>query len=297
MDILGFRLTPNEGKLQLLDDAKQILDIKLIEQAHLVGASSPYPDLYKRVKADSFRYFLTGSDSILIISDDLDCLIRQTAHFLSNAFGFRGWAFKTGYNKPDKSKNPLKQEMPHFIISKDKFEKEIITEKWYPLFYRGGLTHGEIDVFDTTNIYDKKKVIVKNAAGKALVDAVELESLEWPKGPRIFCSEYIANNAHRLKKYIVPTDTTCIYEILWPALSIIEENMAVNPEGEFFDIIDSFLEPAIHLWHYFSSERYSYHYKGFVELVLKSMLIFNPKDELRKSVNERLAAFDCGSRI
>ena len=289
IDLLAFsnNVRKNTGDaMMVFSNYNAILHSKIREG--IVHPVDSYPqELQERAKntaVDSFEYFIPFSDSIFIVSDDINSFIKQLSSFVYNCFHFTSHF----YINPKDISDPTKSEMISFSFN-DKGEviSDYVDAHYYPTIFRGGIACGEVFPIDLWSIADKKPENRKTVAGKAVVRAVELEGNV--KGPRIiFDADIIDIIDEQVKNmYIRRVDGTEFYEILWPAIKYIPENG--------FQDADSFHEMftcAINLWKGYNHTPYSAHYFSFIELIIASALQFfeaiGYKNEALKMVKEAI---------
>jgi hypothetical protein len=236
----------------------------------IVNPVDSYPkelqDLVKKSAINSFEYFIPFSDSIFIVSDNIDSFITQLSSFVYNCFNFTS----NFYLHPEDKNNPIKGKMIKNSLNKnDEIVSDYIDCKYYPTIFRGGIAYGEVFPIDLYSISNKKSEKRINIAGKAVVQAVKLEGKV--KGPRIIFHKEVFDRIGKLiqRKYVRKIKGTELYEILWPAIKYISEN-GIKDIDSFFDMFTS----AVNLWQSYNQTQYSEHYFCFMELIVASTLQF-----------------------
>ncbi|MDR0864906.1 MAG: hypothetical protein LBO74_08245 [Candidatus Symbiothrix sp.] len=225
-------------------------------------------ELAKKNSIDCFEYFLPFSDSIFIVSNDINNFVTQISSFIYNCFHLTSHF----YINPKDLKDPTKGDMVSFSLSEDgQINSTMIDTHYHPTIFRGGVVYGEVFPLDLWGIVDSKPQKLKSLAGKAVVRAVELESKI--KGPRIVFEQNTYDQLNEVIKsrYIRKIKNTDFYEILWPAITYIPENSKSNPDFNGFH--DMFVA-AVNLWKAYNHTPYSEHYFCFVELIITSTIQF-----------------------
>lgn len=171
--------------MEPISDYQSILRQRIVEEK--IHPPTSYPNnllrqLAETHAADSFSAFLPFSDSVFIIGDDLNKLIRQISSFLIESFTFKAYAFVTASS----TDTPTLQDVRTVQIRQNgKVEVTSEKERWYPLLFRGGIAYGEINELSVAGISCGKNVKIPNLIGTAAVTAVALE--QTASGPRLFC--------------------------------------------------------------------------------------------------------------
>ncbi|MCX6582916.1 MAG: hypothetical protein NT166_22295 [Candidatus Aminicenantes bacterium] len=261
LDLLAFshRVRENTKEaLEIFTNYQTILESKIRD-----GKTHP-PDSYQNENLkklaserliDSFNYFLPFSDSIFIVGEDPDLFLKQIGHFVLACFIF---------DSADTTRT----------------------------IFRGGISWGEVHGIDLIAIIEKTPREIKNLVGKAVVEAVYLESKV--KGPRIIFDKtfYESLKKENTGPYIREIEDK--YEILWPAFSFIPEN-GVSELSKF----DELFIPAFKLWKTFADTEYSEHYFNFLELIFISTLkLFESINELKdchKKLTDKISEYELNS--
>lgn len=271
IDLLAFsnNVRKNTGDaMMVFSNYNTILHSKIRDGiAHPINS---YPqelqELAKNTAIDSFEYFIPFSDSIFIVSDDINSFITQLSSFVYNCFHFTSHF----YISPKDISDPTKGEMVSFSFNdKGEIVSDYIDTHYYPTIFRGGIAYGEVFPINLWSIVDKNPEMQKNVAGKAVVRAVELEGKV--KGPRIIFDENIieAIDEQVKNKYIRKITGTEFYEVLWPAIKYIPQNKFQDAHF-FYEMFTC----AINLWKEYNHTPYSSHYFCFIELIIASTLQF-----------------------
>ncbi len=276
LDILGFKNKRIDEKIQLLTDMQETLDVKLSDKKHLHTVEPRLRAVLKKFLADSFNYFLTLSDSVFIVADDLPLLLNQVSNFLSSALILNS---QTMWEECACDGNPHHIERDGKVVSV------------YPLLFRGGIAYGSVEILKVMNMVNKERTHVTNLTGEAVERAAELEQTECHKGPRLFCHKDIFERAGELQKFFQLLDAKKgLYEVLWPAFNVIEESedkIQSELDGLFLD----FFIPAYELLKFYKGKKYDYHYIGFLKLVMKSIEIWKPNEEFQDRLESYLSPF------
>ncbi|WP_041502587.1 hypothetical protein [Sanguibacteroides justesenii] len=271
IDLLAFsnHVRKNTGDaMMVFSNYNTILHSKIRDSiAHPVDSySSELQELARNTSIDSFEYFIPFSDSIFIVSDDVNSFIPQLSSFVYGCFHITSHF----YINPQDSSDPTKGEMVSFSFDdNNNLSSKYIDSHYYPTIFRGGMAYGEVFPIELWNIVDKGPEKRKSLAGKAVVRAVELESKI--KGPRIvFDIEMFEQIDEQIKnRYIRKIEGTEFYEILWPAIKYIPQN-GFSDAQSFYEMFTC----AINLWKGYNHTPYSMHYFSFIELIVASTLQF-----------------------
>lgn len=282
IDLLAFsnHLRENTSDaLRAMQNYNTILSTKIREEEiHPVCSySEKLQYLAKNHSIDAFDYFLPFSDSVFLMSNDCSSFIKQLGSFVLHSFILTSRFYENPIDPSSPEKGP--------IINLSTNEEC----NYYPALFRGGLAYGEAFPIELYSILDKKPTKSKVITGKAVVDAVRLESSV--KGPRlVFCNDVYEQLDDDARTYCRMTpENNKMYEILWPALIYIEQNKEHN-----IDEIHRVLNPAYNLWKAYNHMPYSYHYYNFIELIVASTIQFFDrkcglkevaKDEIKRLIN------------
>lgn len=289
IDLLAFsnNVRKNTGDAMMaFSNYNAILHFKIRDGiAHPNGS---YPkelqELAKNTAIDSFEYFIPFSDSIFIVSGDINSFITQLSSFVYNCFHFTSHF----YVNPKDISDPTKDKMVSFSFDeKGELVSDYIEAHYYPTIFRGGIAYGEVFPIDLLSIANKIPKKRQNVAGKAVVRAVELEGKV--KGPRIiFDASLLIHIDKQVKNRFVRKIKNSDYcEILWPAIKYIPQNGF--QDAQFFH---EMFACAINLWKGYNHTPYSEHYFCFIELIVASTLQFfeaiGYKEEALKMVKEAI---------
>ena len=267
LDILGFSnhtYTNIEDALELLSDYNTIINTKILDAKQ--NPSSSYPKklqgFAKQNFIDSFEYFLPFSDSLFIQSSTPDEFIKQLSSFLLDCFFLNS----NDYSNPEDYSDPSKVTIK---ILKNKSVFQNHSQYRHPLFFRGGVSYGETNIFNTDAIIDSKLKKITNIAGATFVKTVkELEPLG--KGPRLFCDLAFYAQLDEKTKLYCKIFKEKYYEILWPAFNFIEGNELETEKNK----INELLVPATNLWKAYNHLKFGIHYWEFLKLVISSTIRF-----------------------
>lgn len=276
IDLLAFsnhlRENTNDALMAMMNYST-IMSTKIKDDINNPVVSS-YPkelqELVAKNSLDSISYFIPFSDSIFLMSGDCNRFIKQLGDFVLKSFTFTA----DFYRDPIDSSHPEKGKIINFKIDdKGNFVTEDGICNYYPVIFRGGLAYGEsipVELFSNIANQPSKSTII---TGKAVVDAVKLESSV--KGPRLVFEQNVYD--------LLDTDTKIycrqtpeknnLYEILWPALLYIKQNESSLNQQEFSKISELLL-PAYNLWKAYNHTLYASQYFNFIELIIASTIQF-----------------------
>ncbi|MBN8852403.1 MAG: hypothetical protein BGO55_01495 [Sphingobacteriales bacterium 50-39] len=226
-----------------------------------------YPEVLRELVArsgiDSFEHFLPFSDSIFIAGEDPSMFLMQLGHFVLNCFRFTA----RHYLQPEDRANPTQVTIPEIGRGPDGHLVAKETQMHYfPTLFRGGIAWGEAVPISLFGIVQRNPVEIANLAGKAVVEAVGLESKV--KGPRIiFAKDFYERLNDAARVYVKETEIKGYFELLWPGFHYILS----NGSRETNSFRDLFI-PAVNLWRAHNHTASSEHYFRFVELVVMSTI-------------------------
>lgn len=285
IDFLGFKNHCQESHIDtsvMLDDMSQLLK-----------------DHYRKNKNDkvnTFEYFIPVSDSVVILSAPVNikefCI--QLSLFLMNAFLINAPYYPTDRdNGAIQVRNNRGSGELNFKSGSDYPGKD------YPLLWRGGLSINIVEEKTVSSV--KKGVLDENASvfiGKACVDAIELEKKEVDgekiKGPRLIIDDSVYEKLKRSEyKYVMKIKDN-IYEILWPAEYFAGSTNDADFEEKFREIFQN----AAYLWmKNFYTPKVAIHYKEFLFLIIRSVLVFCGADVekiniVKRRINSTLSSDD-----
>lgn len=274
MDLLAFSNHVRENTqdaLMAFTTYRAILETKLMDG--LVNPPSSYSNpilnaLAKRQSVDSFNHFLPFSDSVFVSSEDPNLFLQQLGSFILHCFTFTSLHYQ---NPKDKS-DPIK----------------VSNSNLYPTLFRGGIAWGEAIPIELMGIVKSKPQKIANLAGKAVVEAVGLESKI--KGPRIVFGKNLFDRLNpKTKVYVLETEVKGLYELLWPAFNYIPTN-GPTEINRFYELFI----PSVNLWKAYNHTPFSEHYIKFVELVVMGTIrVFEEHGHLApalKKINEMIAS-------
>lgn len=278
IDLLAFsnHLRENTSDaLMAMNNYNTILSTKIRDE--ITNPVSSYPkelqELAKMHSIDSFDFFLPFSDSVFLMSSDCNTFIIQLGSFVLQSFTLTAHYYKN----PIDPSNPEKGFINNYSIDE---RGELVINKdicnYYPALFRGGLAYGEAFPIELYGVLDKKASREKVITGKAVVDAVKLESRI--KGPRLIFGETVyAQLSQDARDYcrMIPEDPN-LYEILWPALEYIQQHESFQCEQEISKMTD-LLIPAYNLWKAYNHTPFSAQYFNFIELIIASTIQFFDK--------------------
>jgi hypothetical protein len=257
LDLLGFSnytLTDLKGALVMLDNYQTIFHEKFKDRESSASIHITLNQLFKKNLLTSFEYFIPFSDSIFITSKDIETFINQVSSFLLNCYRLTANEYYNPVNKSD----------PCLINNG--------TERWYPIFFRGGLAFGTAFPFNLEGIVASKLAQVNNLAGEAVVRAVRLEkkkdsSNKRIKGPRLLCSEEVKQKIINANHFLDRFDD--VYEVLWPQALFIDDNPVAT---EIQKIDEVFIQASNLFKAYGSRPDEGLHYFEFIKLISRSCL-------------------------
>ena len=219
---------------------------------------------------DSFENLIPMSDSIVITSTNPDKLIEQLSVFLLTLFN----NVSQDYKNPENPNNPMEITKTNhiFAITNNKIEiKNSVKYKQnqYPPLFRGGISYGDVIIFDTNSIKLFKMEQTRNILGVPFIESYKLESL--PDSPSILLSEKFYKELKNKvsKKYIAKKtiNKKSYHELLWPGYFFEETGLS--------SILVKFQEifiPAYNLWIFFKNEKYANKYSNLLKLIYKSFI-------------------------
>lgn len=290
IDLLAFsnHLRENTSDaLMAMSNYNAIISTKLRDE--LTNPVSSYPKelqlLAKNHSVDSFDYFLPFSDSVFLMSNDCSAFIKQLGSFVLQSFTFTSHF----YSNPIDPTKPEKNNIINYSI--DANGQLVVKEdtcNYYPALFRGGLAYGESFPIELLSVVDHTHSKSKVITGKAVVDAVHLESKV--KGPRLVFNKDVFDQLNEEAQVYcreLPEEKK-LYEILWPALIFIKQNEACLNKQEFGKMNDLLL-PAYNLWKAYNHTLYSAHYFNFIELIIASTIQWFDKEcELKNFAVEKI---------
>lgn len=290
IDLLAFSNHLREDTsdaLMAMNNYNTILSTKIRDE--ITTPVSLYPkglqELAKKHSIDSFDYFLPFSDSVFLMSSDSSSFIKQLGSFVLQSFTLTAHFYK----RPIDPSKPEKGYINNYSINKD---GEVVVNlgecNYYPALFRGGIAYGEAFPIELYSIIDKKPSKAKVITGKAVVDAVGLESKH--KGPRLVFGQDVfdqLNDDARDYCRIIP-EASNLYEILWPALIYIKQNETFQCEQEMSKMSDLII-PAYNLWKAYNHTQVSSHYFNFIELIIASTIqFFDKKCQLKEFAKSKI---------
>ena len=264
LDALGYSNHTREdlaGAVQLLSDQQRLLNQKISDRLHHPAQSHTDPTLAAFSAArqvDSFKLFLSFSDSTFIASERPDDFLPQLAHFLISCFEYTGNAFRNG----TEGSRPEEVQVKVFGRGASMTTE---TEHSYSSIWRGGLGEGTLHVSEAAALRNGNVVQVPNLSGTAVVNAARAE--KGGRGPRLFCTpDFSRHFGPHLHHYFSRVDDN-YSEFLWPAFSYGDG----NPSGEISEFSDLWL-PAVRLWRSKKNTSAFEHYDEFLKLLIRSCL-------------------------
>ena len=278
IDLLAFsnHLRENTSDaLMAMNNYNTILSSKIRDE--VINPVSSYPkelqELAKKTSIDSFDFFLPFSDSVFLMSSDCSSFIKQLGSFVLQSFTFTAHF----YIDPIDPLKPEKGYINNYSINKDG-ELDVNQEEcnYYPALFRGGLAYGEAFPIELSSVIDCAPNKTKVITGKAVVDAVHLESSV--KGPRlVFCQDVFTQLNEDACDYCrkIP-EKNDMYEILWPALEYIKQNESFQCKQEIQKMYEIII-PAYNLWKAYNHTPFSAHYLNLIELIIASTIKFYDK--------------------
>jgi hypothetical protein len=269
LDLLGFSNHVRNAQLsafQMLFSANDVFSSRAYDPPW--DACSPQlQPITRRNGIDCIDTFLPMSDSIFVIGHDANVFLDQLSSFLHETFGF----FSHAYTKASSEKSPITVCEKHLSLDENRVPK--IAEKlmeWFPLVFRGGIDFDDVITYAATGIgLDKKPFQTPNVAGKAVVNAVKLETCGG-KGPKLYLSKSFIGQLDPTHLQMVVTDGIKPH-YLWPAHELIHAKDFVSDLREqCFD----FLAPVFALWQWYHTQDpgVADHYLEFMRLTIASYL-------------------------
>ncbi len=293
LDLLGFSYF---CRADFASAANLLLSYQLIVKTKLQDFESHPPDSYpndelkERAESNlmnSFNIFIPCSDSIFITATDADLFLRQLSNFLVSCFLLPSELWR---DAPDPA-SPYNTEFPVFKLKpKDGKMKAHVEQDHmnvFPILFRGGVTFGDFDTFRQNAVVNSEIGVVTNILGNGVVNAVKLES-SGLKGPRIICDGTFADlldDEH--KKYVSPVNSGELYEILWPAYWLVEDNDVSN--------VNELFRLAIHFYNGLKDTPVGDHYKEMLKLFVKSARLFaqvRGVPNIDRTIDDLLASAD-----
>lgn len=291
IDLLAFSNYLRENTsdaLMAMNNYNTILSTKIRDE--ITNPVSSYPkelqELAKIHSIDSFDFFLPFSDSVFLMSSNCSSFIKQLGSFILQSFTLTADI----YTHPVDSSNPEMGYINNYSINKD---GELVLNKgecnYYPALFRGGLAYGEAFPIELSSIIDKAPSKAKVITGKAVVNAVLMESSV--KGPRlVFCQDVFEQLNEDARDYCrkIP-DINNMYEVLWPALEFIRQNDLIQCKQEIQKMYEILL-PAYNLWKAYNHTPFSAHYFNLVELIIASTIkFFDKKCQLKDFAKNKIS--------
>ncbi|MCL4305887.1 hypothetical protein KJZ99_08225 [bacterium] len=272
LDLLGFKSFVEEDRQAAL---QLLLDIQQIAATAVSDAENHPPSSYDNVELarmagdnqiSSFEVFLPISDSIIILSHDPNLMVRQLSNYLSNCFGLTSHVYAQAKEGTDPSVISFPTSRR---VEVDKVD--VVDEgrtHWYPKLFRGGLSYGSITRIPSPVYTANKQRDFFNLAGMAYVRATQLEKYE-EKGPRLFCAKSFFDQLdERTRRFVVPTRSDGIFEVLWPAFQFNENS---DPEMEKHQFVELY-KPVKALSHFYAKSRVAKHYHQYEVLLARSTI-------------------------
>jgi hypothetical protein len=253
LDLLGFRNQVNEdkdGAIKRLNKYTDVLGFKAYWDSER-ACETELQETANTISINSFKQFIPFSDSIFIVSDDINLFIKQLSSFLCDCFDDTTLADLN-------NKGSL-----------------------YPIIFRGGIAYDNVSCVDTLSVNEGAYEHRKNLAGKAVVNAVGLEQKNI-KGPRIIFKKDVYKSLSRAvkKKYVRQMQDKEYYELLWPAAVDCTSNPDVTKYSEIF-------ERAVKLWKHYNHTSCAEHYWNLIELIVASTLqYFTAIGQGKKALSE-----------
>jgi hypothetical protein len=290
LDILGFKnytLIDPAGAAQLLLNYHEIINTKLADMVQFPAQNHTDPGLQNLAlegEVGSFETFLPFSDSVFVISNQPDLLIRQVSRFLIDSFQFTSGAFAHPENPTDPTAVTITELSLQGVSGRH-------GERWFPLLFRGGISFGDVLTPKVTAIDQGRKTNITNLAGRAVVNAVSLEKTG--KGPRLFCrADFYNLLSAQNRNFMTEINGGSCHELLWPAFVYHESS---QPHVEINHFTDLFL-PAANLWRAFRQQpEVEPHYREFLKLIVRSaQKWFNSKNSLEMAnqhIEEKIVRF------
>jgi len=283
IDLLGFKYFVNKdllGALSLIENTHETLKESIIDEN--IHPASTYSDpglkaLAEKSFVDSFNIFLPFSDSIIILSENPNKFICQLSNFIYKCFHLTSHIYPTA----KEGKN-------------GEIEVTDNIEHWFPTLFRGGISFGKVNLFESPMVIEGKVNALPNVVGIPYIKAIKLE--QSGKGPRLFCDDsFVSQLSMENKRFIVPVNNNeskeQTYEILWPAFRYIEGN---PPQVEANDFSEYYL-PAVALANHYKDAETVEHYHQFKILLIRSTLVYFRaigfeqigRDTINRFVNDR----------
>lgn len=255
LDLLAFKnyvKSDSEVALELLRNFHEVLQFRRQQKPVLVEIQDERVDrLAEQNDIDSFEYFFSLSDSVFIFFSDPNSLVMQLSTWLLDCFLY----YK---------------------------ETEYVRGTQYPPLFRGGISYGDIDVFQILAIYNGKECAVPNMIGQSVVQAVSLEQKGLP-GPRILCDDEFVKHLSKPANYL--RKEAGAWELLWPSFNYLKDSG--DERSDRYKLCELF-SPALSLWKHFSGTAHEKHYRAFLELIVRSHLAFAECGTDPKLINDYL---------
>jgi hypothetical protein len=249
--------------------------------------------LSERSRFSTFDYFISASDSIVIISkNDTPLFMRNLSYFMATVFMLSAKSFQ---------KNFLDMECVDSERFIDYDGIDFHPHKAEPILFRGGIAQGErenICISEIRNIIDKKLERAWNISGETFLKAVKAESRG--KGPRLFCDKSITEWVNKLPTHETEDlrkilrrvgegdEESC--ELVWTidacesnfgstrgtSISNLEDNATRAIRDNLFPPAKNLCEAARKLY----DEEVFIHYKEFMYLTVNGILQYSKKNNL-----------------
>lgn len=243
--------------------------------------------LSARSRFSTFDYFISASDSVVIISQkDTPLFMRNLSYFMATTFMLSAKPFQKNFS------DVACVNSEHFI--------DFPPHKAEPILFRGGIAQGErkdICISEIRNIIDKKPEKAWNISGETFLRAVKAESRG--KGPRLFCDKSIVEWINQLSYHETEDLKKMIrkagegddesYELVWTidacesdfgstrgtSISHLEDNVTRSIEENLFPPAKNICEA-----HRSDNEDVFKHYEEFMYLIVNGILQYARKNKL-----------------
>jgi len=274
----------------MLEDYLGVLDRKVIEAD--IHPSNSYPSeetklLAKRKSIDTLSNLLPFSDSVVVTSEvkDPTLFLMQLGNFVLESFLLR-------QRGRIKASDPISVPIKNITIQNNgqvtMREKD---ENWFPVLFRGSIVYGDAEIARSPSIIDNQIQSTQFAVGKAIVDAVRLET-EKTRCPDILLDPCLVNKIQDQSFVQIYVEAHERYSrLLWPAFNY-------DPDNNFSKFSEMFC-PAVKLWKHFSHLECSDIYFNFLKLIIKStMSVFceTPESFIKTYINNQFAELDISSK-
>jgi hypothetical protein len=100
----------------------------------------------------------------------------------------------SAFQRPEDPDNPSKVAVKEFGIGETgKLTRSQTSKNWFPVLFRGGIAFGSCFSLEINSINNHEATKLPILVGRAVVEAVQLETRIRRKGPTLICSQSLYN--------------------------------------------------------------------------------------------------------